>query len=95
MPDSPAHDPRLYRDPRPDLAEDAELWHRLLWRSYRQAPRELHGALMGFRCEGARLERTADTLVLRPGHCPDYPALRARYLAPHSADLIRLLAEAA
>lgn len=51
-------------DPRPDLAEDSELWTRLLALAGRT---ELGGALHGFRCQGARLTVSMTGAHIEPG----------------------------
>ncbi len=87
-------------NPRPDLAEDAELWARLLlkaWPIDNADPDGLFWALHGLRCLGAQLVMLQGTAKLQPGEIPaeQYAADRARYLVPHAAELRRLLAEIA
>jgi hypothetical protein len=90
---------RLTADPRADdCPEDSLFWQDLMERSYAydgHDARGLFGALHGFRCLGARLERRpAGGYRLVPGEIPDreYQRLRAEWLLPHRDALIRLLA---
>ncbi len=84
-------------DPRPDLVTDHELWVCLLAAAYPRdgdRPDGLYGVLHGLRCLGARLRCTPEGLRLERGEIPeiDYAALRRRWLVPHRAALIPLLA---
>lgn len=82
-------------DPRPDLRADSMLWERLM----SAASPELAGALHGLRCLGTRLIRTAKGYTVRPD--PDaladagwtYTEIRDTYLAPHTSELVRLMAD--
>jgi hypothetical protein len=83
------------RDPRPDLEADAALWAELLEVSDSHGdpanPAGVHGALLGARCFGARLQLDGDTLRLVAGKDADaYADVRERYLRPHCAHLVTL-----
>lgn len=94
---------KVYLDPRPDIDNDSELWVTLLVEADKMDPK-LWGALLGFRCIGARLlpVEGSDAYVLRPhidpsGDCgfrseQEYGDERARWLIPHAAQLRLLLA---
>ncbi len=81
-------------DPRPDLRADSMLWERLM----SAASPELAGASHGLRCLGTRLIRTAKGYAVRPD--PEalasvgwtYTEIRDTYLAPHTSELVRLMA---
>ncbi len=95
-------------DPRPDLAEDTARWQWLLglaYQRYGDGPESPCGILHGFRCAGARLERSPGTLRLKPRiDAARQTALwaaegewrrdRAQWLMPHAGALKQLLAEA-
>jgi hypothetical protein len=97
-------------DPRPDLTDDASAWRRLLELAHRVDCGErdgVYGALLGMRCLGVRLTTTTvGTLRLEPraqiASSPpgwavtfeQYRAERDRWLAPHRAKVIALLAAA-
>ncbi len=87
-------------NPRPDLAEDAELWARLLLKAYpvdNDAPDGLYWTLHGFRCNGAHLRLGRGTLVLEAGEMSEeeYMRLRTQWLLPHAAQLRQMLADLA
>lgn len=86
-----------WADPRPELAEDADLWRRLLFAAYIEGhdPDSLFGILNGFRCYGASLRMGKATAILGPGEIDlaEYGQWRGQYLEPHAAELRRLLAE--
>jgi hypothetical protein len=90
-------------DPRPDLAEDSELWTRLLECAYDldgNNPGGVFGALRAVRCCGARLVWRTQGLRIEPRFEPeggwateaDWQADRDRLLAPHAAKIRKLLA---
>lgn len=57
---------KVYSDPRPDLAEDSELWLWLLVEADTISGK-LFEVLHGFRCGGARIrQNTAGAYVIRP-----------------------------
>lgn len=94
---------KVYMDPRPDIDDDSELWVTLLVEADKQEPK-LWGALLGFRCIGARLlpVEGSDAYVLRPhidpsGDCgfrsqEEYRDEAERWLRPHAAQFKLLLA---
>lgn len=86
-----------WADPRPDLAEDADLWRRLLFAAYVEGhdPDSLFWILQGLRCYGAALRLGKATAILGPGEIDpaEYGQWRGQYLEPHSGELRRLLAE--
>lgn len=72
-------------DPRPDLAEDHDLWYRLLTRACGidgEAVAGLFNVLHGLRCRGAELVATEAGAKLRPGEMDpgEYADLRERWL---------------
>jgi len=80
-------------DPRPDLIRDSASWARLLALAWRDCP-PLWGPLHGLRCLGARLSLGAHGYKISSAD-PGYAQDRARYLAPHTAELRGLLAQLA
>ena len=84
-------------DPRPDLAEDSAQWRRLLrlaWERDGEEAAGVYGVLLGVRCMGARLESGR----IRPPVDMDeseWSADRERYLVPHRAAIVELLAAVA
>lgn len=91
---------RLRHDPRPDLADDSALWTRLLGLAHPldgDDPQGLFGALLGFRCCGARLEWDGEKYLVRPtpgGSWANESAFqfdREKWLVPHAVALVRLL----
>ncbi|MHB1296847.1 MAG: hypothetical protein ACYC4R_17870 [Anaerolineae bacterium] len=91
--------PKLWLDPRPDLAEDHRLWLALLECAVARADAtgEPFWTLHGFRCLGARLTLSGrGTLVMHAGEmdAQDYQQARARYLTPMLATLKATFAEA-
>ena len=83
-------------DPRPDLAEDSELWHSLLMHcrvAEEDHPESLYGALHGLRCLGARLAVVNGHARLFRGDIAEgeYRAVRERWLRPHHELLTKLL----
>ena len=82
-------------DPRPDIADDHELWSKLLMNAralYGNDPHGLYGALHGLRCLGACLTLQGDVLRLSGGDIgAEYPKLRETWLVPHAEQLRRLL----
>lgn len=95
---------KMYLDPRTDIDNDSELWVTLLVLADKIEP-QLWGALLGFRCIGARLlpVTNSEAYVLRPHLDPsgnsgfrtqeEYKAEAERWLRPHAAQLKQLLAE--
>ncbi len=88
-------------EPRPDLTADTQQWRQLLRAAYvvdGERADGLYGPLYALRCSGARLERRANgTYRLTAGaeYAGDWRADCQRWLAPHRAALVRLLAELA
>lgn len=94
---------KVYQDPRPDIDDDSELWVTLPVEADKLEPK-LWGALLGFRCIGARLLPVEGTeaYALRPyidpsGDCgfrsqEEYRDEAERWLRPHEAQLKFLLA---
>lgn len=88
-----------YYDPRPDLAEDHELWIRILTEAYwycqgMPSLEQLYGSLHGLRCGGARVQETqAGNLKLLPGewHGDEWKRVTAQYLGPHKEDVKTIL----
>jgi len=94
-------------DPRPDLAEDAELWAAVLGLDMAE---DVRGALRAARATGARLYRLPETsgpdgrpaLHMEPRTGADafadraeWEAFRTEYLMPHAPGIAAVLAEAA
>ena len=86
------------QDPRPDLAEDSELWKVLLNMAQEQNPM-LAGVLHGFRCLGTRIRQAKNGYILRPEIDPvfawpsqeEYEKERDRWLKPHTKEIAALL----
>lgn len=91
--------PALWEDPRPELAEDTNLWRRLLFAAYVEGhdPDSLFWILQGLRCYGAALRLGKSTAILEHGEidAAEYAQWRAQYLAPKAGELRPLLAELA
>lgn len=102
--DSPAHRIELKPpdplDPRPDLAEDAELWAKLLEIAFAENY-ELAYTLHGFRCYGTRIKKINDRYVLRPDidseglsawpSQKEYEEAREKWLRPHVNEIAEWL----
>lgn len=94
-----------YYDPRPDLAEDHEIWVRILTEAYwycqgNSRLEQLYGSLHGLRCGGARVqEMQAGNLKLLPGEWKEgeWKQVTAKYLGPYKEDvkMILMLAQGA
>jgi hypothetical protein len=84
-------------DPRPDLAEDSELWERLLSLAAREddGPRSLYGALDYLRCMGARAIKDGGTLRIDGSAVDGYTEFRTTVLQVFRERLVALLREAA
>lgn len=79
-------------DPRPDLAEDSDLWAGLLASLVDAHASEPFSAQHVARCVGARLEWTRDTLRLVPGKDPvAYAVVRELYLKPQTDAVVAVL----
>lgn len=89
--------PAPWADPRPDLAEDGDLWRTLLFGAYvgGHDPDSVFWTLQGFRCMGASLRMGRKTLILQRGEIDpaEYASWKAQYLEPNAAELKNLLAE--
>jgi hypothetical protein len=92
--------PELNVDPRPDLAEDSQLWVLLLTLAQLHTGNlEFWGTLQGFRCMGTRIKTLpGGNLALRPLIGPDgfessieYEKLRDRWLKPYRGVLVDLM----
>lgn len=95
-------------DPRPDLADDAARWSRLLSLAWARDGSDrcgVFGSLLGMRCLGVELVAADRTMRLQarkdaPGDPPrwvtpeQYRDERSRWLDPHREAVIGLLAEA-
>lgn len=85
-------------DPRPDLAEDSELWTRFLQLA-EDENKKLTGILHGFRCQGTRIVLGRSGYVLRPELDPakgwknrqEYEKERDKWLKPHTEKIAQLL----
>ena len=85
-------------DPRPDLAEDSELWTRFLQLA-EDENKKLTGILHGFRCQGTRIVLGRSGYVLRPELDPskgwknrqEYEKERDKWLKPHIEKIAQLL----
>ena len=85
-------------DPRPDLAEDSELWTRFLHLA-EDENKKLTGALHGFRCQGTRIVQGKKGYLLRPELDPskgwksrqEYEKERDKWLMPHIDVIAELL----
>ncbi|GEA17767.1 hypothetical protein [Moorella sp. E306M] len=93
-----------WHDPRPDLAEDHELWIRVLTEAYwycQGDPKleQLYSTLHGIRCGGARVqEMPTGNLKLLPGEWKEdeWRQVTAKYLGPYKEEVkaILMLAQA-
>lgn len=88
-------------DPRPDLAEDHDLWQRLLPLAYEEDGEATHGAfgaLHGLRCCGGRLlpkEGGGYKLAGDPGEKDAWPGIKQRFLLPKREVMAKLLQQLA
>jgi len=90
-------------DPRPDIAEDSDLWNQLLASAWAdaEAPTGLYGSLLGLRCVGSRLVHEGGRWLIVPRAAdegepqPDVDARlvrdKCRFLLPHKDRLTVLL----
>lgn len=98
--------PGAISDPRPDLADDTQLWTQVFVLAMaldckaKRKSNPLFGALHGMRCAGTRLVKSEKTgrLVFRPlvgsggwGSEADYKEAAAKYLRPFDRDMKQLL----
>lgn len=94
--------PRTLRlpDPRPDLAEDSELWQELLGICHRRYGQntELFEILRGMRCCGLRIKQGQTGYVLRPEigdhgfmDMAEYETMRDKYLVPYKQQIAEML----
>lgn len=92
---------KVYRDPRPDLSEDSELWLWLLVEADTISGK-LFEVLHGFRCGGARIRKGSKGYIIRPELDPtgkisiwrtqrDYEKERDRWLRPFIKEISVLL----
>jgi hypothetical protein len=99
QPTPPEHvPPPITVDPRPDLADDSELWTRLLELAEAE-DRMFAGTLHGFRCLGTRIKRGRNGYVLRPDIDPtgdtawtsQREEMKEEWLRPHISKIANLL----
>jgi hypothetical protein len=101
QPASPEYTPPpITVDPRPDLADDSELWTRLLELAEAE-DRMFAGTLHGFRCMGTRIKRGQKGYILRPDIDPtgdtawtsqnEYAEMKEEWLRPHISKIANLL----
>ncbi|MBV6417399.1 MAG: hypothetical protein CMLOHMNK_02061 [Steroidobacteraceae bacterium] len=86
-------------DPRPDLADDHNLWQRLLPLAYEEDGEATHGAfgaLHGLRCAGGRLQAKPEGGLVLAGDPAEPDAWRTAkrdFLAPHKEVIAKLLSQ--